>query len=186
MPPSCSITASGQEEKPLIRHNAPSKSPFAICLFSCWSCHWSWSMSPLPPSIHAAGSAWLHLCFSGRTYLQPPSLCSSEVKQKVWKLSWGLSSSRPSALPLMWWRPCPALAEAEEVPLCLASAGLLSRLEDGFLHGSPIKAVAAVFLSHGVAPVRCHSMVGHSGCWEGRCAVTEMTSQPLNSKVVLY
>ena len=48
-----------------------------------------------------------------------------------------------------------------------------------FLRGSPIKAVAAVFLSHEVALVRCHSMVGHAGCQGGRCAVTEMTSQPL-------
>lgn len=104
------------------------------------------------------------LVFLGQDLPANPPVCSSEVKQKVLKPSWALSGSRPSALPRWWRRPCPALAEAEEVPLYLASAGLLSRLEDGFCVETLVKAVAIAFLSRGVALVRCHSMVGRAGC----------------------
>lgn len=82
-------------------------------------------------------------------------------------------------MPWRWWTPCLALVEAEKVPQPVSGA------EDGrcfvcgrwFFAWQLVKAVAAVFLSHGASLAKFHSVVGRSGYQGGRCAVTETTSQ---------
>lgn len=64
-----------------------------------------------------------------------PPVRSSEVKQKVLKPSWGLSGSRPSALLRRWWRPCPALAEAEGGAFVSGLSRSLEQAGRCFLHG---------------------------------------------------